>query len=480
MHPPAADSSSDAALKQQAAAGPGMTTLVDPLGGVPVYVMLPFNMVGADGQLSPTLTLKRNLEELKSVGVAGVVVEVWWGVVERKGPKKYDWSAYLQIVEMVKNARLRLKMVLSFHQCKIDDSINIPLPPWVVKEMEANQDMMYTDAEGRRNAEYISLGCDTKPVLQRRTPMQVYKDYMHGLQKKFHNYLGKDSVIVEIQVGMGPDGQLMYPSYSKANGWYFPGIGEFQCYDKYMKKSLKKAANAREKPEWAHVGVPTGASTYNEFPENTNFFQKDGEWKDEYGRFFLSWYSRKLLKHGDRLLAAAVYVFGESSNVTLSAKVPGIHWHYGTSSHAAEHMAGYYNTRQKEVDNALQKDVDNTQRRDRYLPIIKMLHKHGTMLNFSCVEMRDYEQPAQANSSPEALVKQVGEVAKEANVFLLGENALPRYDEYAFRQVVDTAARIGMSAFTYQRMSGEMFQPDNWRRFVEFVKDMSRISAKAP
>jgi hypothetical protein len=37
----------------------------------------------------------------------------------------------------------------------------------------------------------------------------------------------------EIQVGMGPAGELRYPSYPESNGtWRFPGIGEFQCYDK--------------------------------------------------------------------------------------------------------------------------------------------------------------------------------------------------------------------------------------------------------
>lgn len=32
---------------------------------------------------------------------------------------------------------------------------------------------------------------------------------------------------------MGPCGELRYPSYPESNGtWRFPGIGEFQCYDK--------------------------------------------------------------------------------------------------------------------------------------------------------------------------------------------------------------------------------------------------------
>lgn len=37
----------------------------------------------------------------------------------------------------------------------------------------------------------------------------------------------------EIQVGLGPCGELRYPAYPESNGtWKFPGIGEFQCYDK--------------------------------------------------------------------------------------------------------------------------------------------------------------------------------------------------------------------------------------------------------
>jgi hypothetical protein len=44
----------------------------------------------------------------------------------------------------------------------------------------------------------------------------------------------------EIQVGMGPCGELRYPSYPESNGtWRFPGIGEFQCYDKVTVLSLK-------------------------------------------------------------------------------------------------------------------------------------------------------------------------------------------------------------------------------------------------
>ena len=52
--------------------------------------------------------------------------------------------------------------------------------------------------------------------------------------------------IVELTIGMGPAGELRYPSYPEGidNGWRFPGIGEFTCYDNYMLDDLRRAAEA--------------------------------------------------------------------------------------------------------------------------------------------------------------------------------------------------------------------------------------------
>jgi beta-amylase len=57
-------------------------------------------------------------------------------------------------------------------------------------------------------------------------------------------------------------------------------------------------------------------------------------------------------------------------------------------------------------------------------------------------------------------------------VGLAGENALPRYDGTAHEQVV-AAAADRMVAFTYLRMGPDLFHPDNWHRFVAFVRRMS-------
>lgn len=48
-------------------------------------------------------------------------------------------------------------------------------------------------------------------------------------------------------------------------------------------------------------------------------------------------------------------------------------------------------------------------------------------VSFTCVEMRDCEQPYEAACGPEALLKLVIETASEHGVAVTGENALQRY-----------------------------------------------------
>jgi hypothetical protein len=60
-------------------------------------------------------------------------------------------------------------------------------------------------------------------------------------------------LITEITVGMGPAGELRYPSYPEGL-WSFPGVGEFQCYDKYMRKKLMLAAREYAKKKIEALG----------------------------------------------------------------------------------------------------------------------------------------------------------------------------------------------------------------------------------
>ncbi|KAE8712969.1 Beta-amylase 3 [Hibiscus syriacus] len=415
---------------------------------VPVFVMLPLDTVTLGGNLNKSRAMNASLMALKSAGVEGVMVDAWWGLLEKDGPLNYNWEAKVMAKRLKHtqndpneehvtiNSRLcadlpthgisapstynltaqhhlsripcinglKLQVVMSFHQCggNIGDSCSIPLPPWVLEEISKDSDLVYTDKSGRRNPEYISLGCDSVPVLRGRTPIQAYTDYMRSFRERFRDYLGR--VIVEIQVGMGPCGELRYPSYPESNGtWKFPGIGKFQCYDKYMRASLEAAAEALGNKDWGKGG-PHDSGHYKQIPEETGFFKRDGTWNTEYGYFFLQW-----------VLQAA--------------------------------------TRTRRP---------NTRSRRRSIP-----WNRSETIGKGCRNSLALRNKLFSTSL--------------AGIELAGENALERYDAGGYAQVLATSISDfgnGLSAFTYLRMNRRLFEGDNWRHLVEFVKNMSEGGRK--
>ena len=56
---------------------------------------------------------------------------------------------------------------------------------------------------------------------------QLYADFMRSFRENMADFLDS-GLIVDIEVGLGPAGELRYPSYAETQGWVFPGIGQFQ------------------------------------------------------------------------------------------------------------------------------------------------------------------------------------------------------------------------------------------------------------
>lgn len=54
----------------------------------------------------------------------------------------------------------------------------------------------------------------------------MYGDYMTSFRENMKQFLDA-GVIVDIEVGLGPAGEMRYPSYPQSQGWVFPDIGEF-------------------------------------------------------------------------------------------------------------------------------------------------------------------------------------------------------------------------------------------------------------
>eukprot|EP00198_Chlamydomonas_reinhardtii_P000853 XP_001690188.1 beta-amylase [Chlamydomonas reinhardtii] len=393
-------------------------------------------------------------------------MDFWWGAVERS-PGQYNWSGYKQALEVIKQTGLKVQVVLSFHACggNVGDTVQIPLPDWVVQCAEADPDLFFADRPrngglGNRNREYLSIWADDAPgVLRGRSPMQCYEEYMVSLRENFSQELG--TVIDEVVVGAGPCGELRLPSYVEANGWRFPGAGEFQCYDRRALASLAQAAREAGHPEWGYTG-PHDAGEYNSTPEHTGFFSHNGSWNTPYGRFFLEWYSGCLLKHGDRLLTVANAVGGGAgaalygaTGMHLALKIAGIHWWYRSRSHAAELTAGYYN-------------VDG---HDGYEAIVNLCARHRANLVLTCVEMCDSQHPAQAQCGPEGLLRQLRQLAARAGVQLSGENALVNLNG-AYSTCLSPAppeVLPSLRAFTFLRLVPEMLLPGYqslWMRFM--------------
>ncbi|CAN0824770.1 Beta-amylase 2, chloroplastic [Linum grandiflorum] len=423
--------------------------------------MLPLNVIDMNCQLIDRDGLTNYLKILKSAGIDGVMVDCWWGIVEGDAPQVYNWSGYKELFKIVRDLQLKLQVVMSFHECggNVGDDTFVPLPRWVIEIGETNPDIYFTDREGRRNNECLTWGIDKERVLKSRTALEVYFDYMRSFRVECDEFF-QDGRISEIEVGLGPCGELRYPSYPAKHGWRYPGIGEFQCYDKYLMKSLRKAAEIRGHSFWGRA--PDNAGCYNSPPHVTGFFRDGGEFDGHYGRFFLNWYSRVLIDHGDRVLALANLAF---EGTKISAKLSGIHWWYKTASHAAELTAGFY----------------NPSNRDGYASIATMLKKHDVTLNFTCFEMRtldQFEGFPKAMADPEGLVWQVLNAAWDVSLPVASENALPCYDREGYNKILENAKPLHdpdgrhLSAFTYLRHSSALIEKRNFEEFGRFVKRM--------
>lgn len=87
-------------------------------GGVPVYVMMPLDSVRGDGKgVNRKKAMAASMRALRSAGVEGIMVDVWWGLVEKEEGGKYEWGGYEELFDMASKNGLKVQAVMSFHQC---------------------------------------------------------------------------------------------------------------------------------------------------------------------------------------------------------------------------------------------------------------------------------------------------------------------------------------------------------------------------
>ncbi|OVA15072.1 Glycoside hydrolase [Macleaya cordata] len=429
-----------------------MTKRSKPEGGVKLYVGLPLDGVSDCNTLNHARAISAGLKALKLLGIKGVELPVWWGIVEKEGMGKYDWSGYIALAKMVQEAGLKLRVSLCFHASK---EPAISLPQWVSRIGEAQPDIYFTDRSGRRCTESLSLAVDDLPVLDGKTAMQVYQGFLESFKSSFSAFMG--STITDISIGLGPNGELRYPSYPPARSNQVPGVGEFQCYDKHMLNHLKQHAQAIGNPYWGLTG-PHDAPTYYQSPNSNTFFKENGgSWQTPYGHFFLSWYSYQLISHGDRLLSLASSTFCNSP-VTISGKVPLVHYWYKFQSHPSEMTAGFYNTNS----------------RDGYDHIAEIFAKNSCKMIIQGMDLSDEHLPSGSFSSPELLLSQIKTACGNHGVQFSGENSSVSGTQDGFELIKQSllGGNVRMDCFTYQRMGAYFFSPKHFPSFTKFVRSL--------
>lgn len=163
------------AIAPEATKATGPTLSSVPLANyVPVYVMLPLDVISVHNVFRDQDKCEKQFKELREAGVDGIMVDVWWGIVEANGPRLYDWFAYRSLFQLVQKTGLKIQAIMSFHQCggNIGDDVFIPLPNWILAIGENNPDIFYTNRAGTRNKECLSLAVDNQPLFEGRTAIQ--------------------------------------------------------------------------------------------------------------------------------------------------------------------------------------------------------------------------------------------------------------------------------------------------------------------
>ncbi|TKY54103.1 Inactive beta-amylase 9 [Spatholobus suberectus] len=343
---------------------------------------------------------------------------------------------------MVQKVGLKLHVTLCFHGSKTP---NIPLPRWVsqIGESQPNN-IFFTDRAGQHYNECLSLAVDHLPVLDGKTPVQVYHSFCESFKLSFSSFMS--STITGITMGLGPDGELRYPSHSQLpSNHKTQGVGEF-----HMLKHMEILYGGLV----VHMMPPT----YDQSPNSNSFFRDGGSWESTYGDFFLSWYAQQLITHGDCLFSLAASTFSDTG-VQVYGKIPLMHSWYRTQSHPSELTAGFY----------------NTIKRDGYEPVVKMFARNSCKMILPGMDVSDASQPHETLSSPEMLLAQIMESCRKHGVKVSGQNSSESGALGGFEQIKkNLCADNVLDLFIYQRMGACFFSPNHFPSFTKFVRSLNQ------
>lgn len=276
---------------------------------------------------------RRVLTVLKDKGFKGAVATDLWAALVEPEPGKFEWANYDWVLDTLIEFGFMWVPIDSEHQCggNVGDDVYIPQAQWVWDHLvsmapgSTARDFMFVSEQGNACAEYVGFWADSLMM-----PLRVRR------WKAFcEHFAPKAKHILEINLSLGPAGELRYPSYnSHDTNTDYPTRGALQCYSSRAIESFRRFALAKYGDEhgidraW---GTKCAEGQAIRPPSNpVEFFTRDDHVNIQYGRDFFDWYSQTLRKHGQDVLQAAFEVFAADDSpmkgIDIGVKVPGIHW----------------------------------------------------------------------------------------------------------------------------------------------------------
>lgn len=415
------------------------------------------------------------LSAVKSYGVDAVTVDVWWGKVEGAGDNQFNWSYYDQVFSTITSRGLDIVPIFSFHQCggNVGDTCSIPLPSWLWGKYAGtvyNGITLGTNGLKHRSEQ----GNVSNETVQGWATPVVANEYQAFTQAFVARYgTTYANRMQEINVSLGPAGELRYPSYnSHDSGTGYPTRGGLQGYSPLAVKSFQQWAVAKY-GTIAGVNAAWGstltAQTQIQPPSNAGFFFSSGDYRNTtYGKDFVDWYNKSLVDHGERMLDTVLAALGTSfPGAEIGYKIPGVHWSMtGPTPRAAEVAAGL-------VQTSVDMNAAGTGR--GYANIVGLAKRvadsgRGVILHFTCLEFSD-ENFAPQYSQAKTLVGWIGAEAGRQGVKVKGENALAGgitsnngWDNV--NQAFDSFPYLGMTVLRV----GEVASGTGATRYAQFIQ----------
>ncbi|MBV2128959.1 family 14 glycosylhydrolase [Arsukibacterium indicum] len=375
-------------------------------------------------QVTDRVEFQRQLAIARQIGVDGVSVDIWWGLVEKAGDQQFDWRYYDAIFSDIRAAELKIIPIMAFHQCggNVGDDCDIPLPPWIWQHYQqqgvTDAELQYQSEFGNRSIETVALWAD----------QWVLPQYIEFMQAFASQYAALAADISEINISMGPAGELRYPSYNSHDGGRtaYPSRGGFQAYSKLAISDFRAAMQHKYQTiAELNQSWQTNFSAFSQLSpplDGDTFIASGAAYNSAYGRDFIDWYHTALLAHGKRMMDAALTAFSNKlAAIELGFKIPGIHWKIAAtdySQRSAELAAGLITTTTPfSTDNGF-----------GYAGIVSLAagyaeEPRGVVLHFTALEMDD-KPSGTGQSMAKTLVRWLGAEAARQQVVLKGENAL--------------------------------------------------------